>query len=224
MRRLLPAILLSTCGLLTLAGCDSEPPVARIIVVDQKVGLRDWPDSAYIANLDSVLAAEPVKHPDTVSTSIRLSAKKMDISKFPSMNAFKNNAAVSGKKEVKQEKETSDKNAAKQQALNQKKNPKEKEQTKPVEKKPTADKSKEDFATRFSNALTRLQSDPFNGSLYKTLTAKDGDDLFKLLKRAYGSGVSTLPRFYVMSGIKSVNRGVNLDQLNEGDKVKVPKL
>jgi hypothetical protein len=69
-----------------------------------------------------------------------------------------------------------------------------------------------------------LQSDPSNASLYKTVTANEGDDLFKLLKRTYGAGVQGLPRFYVLSALQSVNAGVMLEHLNAGDKVRVPRL
>ena len=82
----------------------------------------------------------------------------------------------------------------------------------------------ENFVAKFSNALSALQSDPSNKSLYKVVTANDGEDLFKLLRRTYGAGTQNLPRFYVLSSLQSVNPGVMLEHLNAGDKVRVPRL
>ena len=82
----------------------------------------------------------------------------------------------------------------------------------------------ENFVAKFSNALSALQSDPSNKGLYKVVTANDGEDLFKLLRRTYGAGTQNLPRFYVLSALQSVNPGVMLEHLNAGDKVRVPRL
>ena len=39
-----------------LSACNDERPVAKIIVVDQKMPLIEWPDSIYVNSLDSILA------------------------------------------------------------------------------------------------------------------------------------------------------------------------
>ena len=74
------------------------------------------------------------------------------------------------------------------------------------------------------NALGALQSDPTNTSKYKTVSAKDGENLFALLSRAYGQDATKLPRFYTLSTLQSVNPGVKLEHLNAGDQVRVPNL
>lgn len=86
------------------------------------------------------------------------------------------------------------------------------------------DNSAEVFMDKFTRALSALQSDPSNASLYKTVEAKADEDLFKLLRRTYGAGTQNLPRFYVLSALQSVNAGVSLEHLNAGDKVRVPRI
>ncbi|WP_283428934.1 hypothetical protein [Fibrobacter sp. UWB10] len=178
--------------------CGNETPMAKIIVTDQKMPLTEWPDSAYIASLDSILALEPIKKGADAEAKINMNVFDAPIFKLP--------GSVTGKKDATPKANHTGKSAGAKQA-------------------PTkTDNSAELFADKFATALSKLQSDPSNASLYKTVTANDGDDLFKLLKRTYGAGVQGLPRFYVLSALQSVNAGVMLEHLNAGDKVRVPKL
>ena len=180
--------------------CGNDAPVAKIIVTDQKMPLTEWPDSSYIAALDSILALEPIKKGGEAEAKINMNVFDAPVFKLP--------GSVTGKKDSPSKANLAGKSAGAKQA----------NAAKP------ADTSAEAFADRFSTALSKLQSDPSNASLYKTVTANDGDDLFKLLKRTYGAGVQGLPRFYVLSALQSVNAGVMLEHLNAGDKVRVPKL
>lgn len=182
-----------------LMGCGNDSPVAKIIVTDQKMPLTEWPDSAYIAGLDSILALEPIKKGADAEAKINMNVFDAPVFKLP--------GSVTGKKDATPKANHAGKSAGAKQANT-----------------PKADNSAELFADRFATALSKLQSDPSNASLYKTVTANDGDDLFKLLKRTYGAGVQGLPRFYVLSALQSVNAGVMLEHLNAGDKVRVPKL
>ncbi|WP_072800892.1 hypothetical protein [Fibrobacter sp. UWT2] len=182
-----------------LMGCGNDSPVAKIIVTDQKMPLTEWPDSAYIAGLDSILALEPIKKGADAEAKINMNVFEAPVFKLP--------GSVTGKKDATPKANHAGKSAGAKQANT-----------------PKADNSAELFADRFATALSKLQSDPSNASLYKTVTANDGDDLFKLLKRTYGAGVQGLPRFYVLSALQSVNAGVMLEHLNAGDKVRVPKL
>ncbi len=165
--------------------------------------LEEWPDSNYIASLDSILRLEPVKKgKDTADVSLKMNAFKAPTFQLP--------PSVTGSK-----------NTSKKPGMNKGKS------AKPG--KPSAEVAKpsnnaENFIGKFSNALSALQSDPSNKSLYKVVTANEGEDLFKLLKRTYGAGTQNLPRFYVLSALQSVNPGVMLEHLNAGDKVRVPKL
>jgi hypothetical protein len=84
-------------------------------------------------------------------------------------------------------------------------------------------KKAEAFSDKFVNAMSALQSDPNNASLYKMVTAND-EDLSKFLRRTYGAGSQTLPLFFAKSALQTVNPGINLDNLNAGDKVKVPRI
>ncbi len=179
--------------------CGNEPPVAKIIVTDQKMPLTEWPDSAYVAGLDSILALEPIKKNAETEANINMNVFEAPVFKLP--------GSVTGKKDATPKANHAGKSAGAKQANT-----------------PKADNSAELFADRFATALSKLQSDPSNASLYKTVTANEGDDLFKLLKRTYGAGVQGLPRFYVLSALQSVNAGVMLEHLNAGDKVRVPRL
>lgn len=200
MKRILMAIPLM------LMACGNDNTVAKFIVVDQKMPLTEWPDSAYIASLDSVLAAEPVKAKKEVDANLTMKGFKAPGFKLP--------PSVTGKPDPKKTAKGSSGNASASKKSNM-----------------LADKSNgngsgnaEQFANKFSDALSRLQSDPSNSSLYRTVEAKDGDDLFKLLRRTYGAGVQNLPRFYILSALQSVNAGVALEHLNAGDKVRIPKI
>ena len=179
--------------------CGNEPPMAKIIVTDQKMPLTEWPDSSYIASLDSILALEPIKKGADTEAKINMNVFEAPVFKLP--------GSVTGKKDATPKANHAGKSAGAKQANT-----------------PKADNSAEAFADKFATALSRLQSDPSNASLYKTVTANEGDDLFKLLKRTYGAGVQGLPRFYVLSALQSVNAGVVLEHLNAGDKVRVPKI
>ena len=182
---------------LILCACGNDTPSAKIIVTDQKMPLVEWPDSAYIAGLDSILALEPIKKTSENEANINMNVFEAPTFKLP--------GSVTGKKETKPN-HAGKSVAAKPQGT------------------PQADHSAEQFADRFANALAKLQSDPSNAGLYKVVEAKDGEDLFKLLKRTYGAGVQNLPRFYVLSALQSVNAGVVLEHLNAGDKVRVPRI
>ena len=165
----------------------------------QIMPLVEWPDSAYIASLDSILALEPITKGADAEAKINMNVFDAPIFKLP--------GSVTGKKDATPKANHAGKSAGAKQVNS-----------------PKTDNSAELFADRFATALSKLQSDPSNASLYKTVTANDGDDLFKLLKRTYGAGVQGLPRFYVLSALQSVNAGVVLEHLNAGDKVRVPKL
>ena len=183
-----------------LTACGNETPVAKVIVTDQKMPLTEWPDSAYIAGLDSILALEPIKKGAENEAKISMNTFEAPVFKLP--------GSVTGKKDPAPKANHAGKSAENRQANAAR----------------TADTSAEAFADKFTNALSKLQSDPSNAGLYKTVEARDGDDLFKLLKRTYGAGVQNLPRFYILSTLQSVNPGVMLEHLNAGDKVRVPRI
>ena len=193
--------LLLLCTLLLLA-CEKDHPVIKIIEVNKRMVLEEWPDSNYIASLDSILALEPVKKgKDSVDVNLTMNAFKAPVFKLPQSVTGKPNGSKNASTKPK-----NDRTAAKHS-----------QETKP-------DHSAENFVAKFSNALSALQSDPSNKNLYKVVTANEGDDLFKLLRRTYGGGTQNLPRFYVLSSLQSVNPGVALEHLSAGDKVRVPRL
>ncbi len=192
-------------GLSLLVGlftaCKSEAPVATLVVVNKKMPLVEWPDSLYIADLDSILALEPIKKKDKNQASIAMNTFKAPNFILPH--------SVTGKKPAGESKgnQGSRTGEAKQSTA-----------------KAARDNSAENFANTFTQALSALQSDPSNTKLYKVVESKDGEDLFQLLKRTYGAGAQSLPRFYVLSTLQSVNPGVMLEHLNAGDKVRVPRI
>lgn len=180
---------------LLLVACGNEAPVAKRIQIDKKMPLLAWPDENYIASIDSIIAAEKTKpSADTNKTKLALNTFKAPSFAVPQKNGNKQQAQKSPSKKG---------GAA---------------------SAPKSDNSAELFMDKFSKALSALQSDPSNASLYKTVEAKPDEDLFKLLRRTYGAGSQNLPRFYVLSALQSVNAGVSLEHLNAGDKVRVPRL
>ena len=198
--RVFSIFLASACAL-SLMSCSGEAPEATIIKIDEKKALLDWPDSLYVASLDSILALEPVKKTKEEKTNINFSSRKAPVFQLP--------ASVTGKKE-------STKHASQQSARGNA--PK-------AEKGETTNKGSnaEAFATRFTNALQALQSDPSNPKLFIMVSAKD-EDVFALMKRTYGAGSQSLPRFFVTASLKTLNPHVDLEQLKDSDKVKLPRL
>jgi hypothetical protein len=186
----------------SLCACNDERPVAKIIVVDQKMPLIEWPDSIYVNSLDSILALEPVKQKDPKeAVNLTFNSKNAPIFKLPS--------SVTGKKD--------EKKPAKSVSENRGMGLPSGREEKAFGKKAEA------FSDKFVNAMSALQSDPNNASLYKIVVANE-EDLSKLLRRTYGAGSQTLPLFFVRSALQTVNPGINLDNLNAGDKVKVPRI
>ena len=183
-----------------LMACGNDAPVAKVIVTDKKMPLIEWPDSNYVASLDSILALEPIKKGKETEANINMNVFEAPVFKLP--------GSVTGKKDSNPKANHAGKSAGSKQTNFPKQD----------------NASAEVFADKFATALSKLQSDPSNASLYKTVEAKDGDDLFKLLKRTYGNGVQSLPRFYILSTLQSVNAGVMLEHLNAGDKVRVPRI
>lgn len=178
---------------LLLIACGNEAPVAKKIEIDKKMPLLAWPDEHYIAMVDSLIKAEKV-YSNNDSNKTKLALNTFQAPSFAIPPKPGSKAQPKG-------------NVKKGNAATA----------------PKVDNSAEVFMDKFSKALSALQSDPSNASLYKTVEAKDGEDLFKLLRRTYGAGSQNLPRFYVLSALQSVNAGVSLEHLNAGDKVRVPR-
>ena len=204
-----PQSLLTTAIISLLAfftsACNDEKPVAKIIVVDKKMPLIEWPDSVYVNSLDSILALEPVAAPkkNTVVPNLYLDPQKF--------SAFKPPKNFPGNKEHKNTAQNSQNHHGKGLGL-----PSGREDN-------ISGKKAEAFSDKFLKAMSALQSDPNNSSLYKIVVAND-EDLSKFLRRTYGAGSLTLPLFFVRSSLQTVNPGINLEKLNAGDKVKVPRI
>lgn len=192
---------------LYLAACNDERPVAKVIVVDQKMPLIEWPDSIYVNSLDSILALEPIKKSANEKKDVNLTfnSKSAPVFKLPSSVTGKPEKKPAGKDMRKGTPEATGKGMP------------------PGREENAFGKKAEAFSDRFVNAMSALQSDPNNASLYKMVTAND-EDLSKLLRRTYGAGSQTLPLFFAKSALQTVNPGINLDNLNAGDKVKVPRI
>lgn len=185
----------------SLYACNDERPVAKIIVVDQKMPLIEWPDSIYVNSLDSILALEPVKKKDhKEDVNLTFNPHKAPVFKLPSSVTGKKDPPKQAEKVVNTKKPATDKLAGE------------------------SGKSAENFASKFMNAMSALQSDPNNTSLYRMVEVRDGEDLSKLLRRTYGAGSQALPGFFVKSALQTVNPGKDVDNLSAGDKVKVPKI
>lgn len=200
-------MLLCSLPCFLLLACGNDHPTIKIIQVNKKMALEEWPDSNYIASLDSILALEPVKKgKDSADVSLKMNAFKVPVFKLPPSVTGKPNNSKNAHSKGDSPKPKNDKSVAKNTQESK------------------SNHSAENFVAKFSNALSALQSDPSNKSLYKVVTVNDGEDLFKLLRRTYGAGTQNLPRFYVLSSLQSVNPGVMLEHLNAGDKVRIPRL
>lgn len=191
---------------LTISACESEPPKATIIVIDQKMPLIEWPDSIYVNSLDSILALEPVKKSadEKKDVNLSLNSRKAPVFNLPPSVTGKKESKKDAAKNIQKFQEAHAKGATQQSG------------------EPSGKKA-EAFGDKFVRAMSALQSDPNNASLYRIVTAND-EDLTSFLKRTYGAGSLTLPRFFVQSALQTINPGLNLEKLNAGDKVKVPRL
>jgi len=172
--------------LLILSACSSEERTP-VLALNSKIFLKEWPDSAYVQSIDSIIAAEPIKK--------QANEKKTNII----LNASPTNSAVSQTKP-----------------------------SKPIQQEASKPKSKaiqsESFMDRFANSISKWQSDPNNSALYKTISAKENEDVIELLARVYGKEAKKLPRFYTMSVLQSLNPGISMDKPGAGAQVRIPKL
>lgn len=184
---------LVSVGVLTLlAACGSDSSFEHL-EIGKKYVLLEWPDSAYVASLDSVLKAEPLKK-DTVDTRPNLV-----------LNAFKApSLALPGNSKDSKKAQTASKGTPKADT--------------PAKPKQAP------FAERFASAISKWQSDPSNKSLYINVTVKEGEDAMAALARTYGKEAKTLPRFYALSVLQSLNPGVSVEHPEAGQTLRLPRL
>lgn len=186
---------LASVGVLTfLTACGNDSSFEHLEIGKRYV-LTDWPDSAYVASLDSVLKAEPVKQGEEAKMNLVLN------------NSFKAPSLVGlpGSKTAKNAKPANNASNA----------PKADTPAKPKQAP---------FAERFASAISKWQSDPSNKSLYINITVKDGEDAIAALIRTYGKDAKTLPRFYALSVLQSLNPGVSVEHPEAGQTLRLPKL
>ena len=199
MKRKIFTLLFFSCAwgfLFTACGNENQ---ANRLQINQKYTLQSWPDSAYIADLDSILHAEPLKaNADSEKTELTIYSGTIPTITLPGQKSAKSQAAVKSHSK----KRTAPAGSTEKPAVH----------------------NAENFADAFMKALSELQSDPNNAAKYKTVSVKDGEDLFALLSRAYGKNAAKLPRFYTLSALQSVDPGVKLEHLTAGEAVRIPKL
>jgi len=200
-----------------LSACsENTAPVPRL-KLNYRYNLKAWPDKAYIASLDSVLKAEPVKK-DTSSagTEIAINTHQMPTFKLPSSRRILTQSELDGNAAGKAAAKKQTAGTAQTTAVQTVQTAKVKTQTGPA--------GAEAFADKFADALSKWQSDPTNVQLYKIVDADASEDLFHLLSRAYGKDATKLPRFFTLSSLQSVNPGVSVEHLKKGDAVRIPRL
>ena len=203
-----------------LSACsENTAPVPRL-KLNFRYNLKSWPDKAYIASLDSVLKAEPVKK-DTSSagTEIAINTHQMPTFKLPASRRILTQSEldgnVAGKAAKKQTAGTAQTTAGAPAAT---------ASAGTRIKMTTGSNEAEAFADKFASALSKWQSDPSNSQLYRVVNADASEDLFHLLSRAYGKDATKLPRFFTLSSLQSVNPGVSVEHLKKGDAVRIPRL
>jgi len=66
-----------------LNGCSSGDPSTYEAVVGKPYYLKEWPDSAYLANLDSIAAAEPVTAKEKAPTEVSVNPMMSPLKPIP---------------------------------------------------------------------------------------------------------------------------------------------
>jgi hypothetical protein len=172
------------------------------VVVGEKVYLKDFPDSLYMANLDSN-AGTVVDYsiPETANVAIGLNSHYTG--QIKTMNPFKN---TPGKK-AKVEQNTPATS------------------TTPItENAATPTKSSpEVFGRNFILKLDQLRNDPQNSKLKQSFIVSSEKSLKDVLKKVYGPQSSAIPEMVAIYNLKSLNEKINLNQLQSGDIVTLPK-
>ena len=195
----------AACALLA-AGCtDVRYDQYRTdLKTGDEVPLYEWPDSAYIAGIDAMLAAE-VLTDEARKAGVAIT---IDPRKPVPPPAGMGHAGIRGKTA---------------QELAEAKAP----ARKPAEAVRSAQPAKPAagprprFAEEFMAALDRMAADPRKG---RTAEPQAGERLEQLLVRQYGAEAKSLPLGVVKYQLKLMNPGVDLDDLRPGETVLLPRL
>ncbi len=182
---------------LLLAGCGEGKYALyrKELKNGDQVPLAEWPDQAYIDNLDEMLAAEPIPENarEKADVAMTLSNKPMQL---PTGLVPKSGSSSKSAGSVGSDAPGSQTNAA------------------------TGTTSAE-FVPKFLAGLEELARNPETaGSRHVEVQA--GEDLEQLLRRVYGPAASGLPISLVNSRLALANPGTDLRALAAGSRLVLP--
>ncbi len=85
--------------------------------------------------------------------------------------------------------------------------------------------SREEKSARFLNRLNEWSQDAENSAYYRTVSVREGQkSLRDVLRASYGSWTEDLPQSVIRFSLQALNREVDLENLHEGQMLRVPKL
>jgi len=194
-----------------VVGCD-EGKYAQFrhdLQVGSVVPLLTPPDSAYIANLDAMLAAEVLVDPERpqADVAMALSAKPMVMPRSGKGVGLGGGSPTG----------TTASNATAP-------NPLQHAVEKGVAARPVPGQPPQkvyEFVPGFMQALDRLVANPSSG---QSVRVQPGEDLEKLLRRHYGSAAGSLPLSVVRMQLSLANPGIDLEAIPPGAAVVLPHL
>ena len=174
-----------------------------------EVPLYEWPDSAYLANIDAMLAAEVLTdeaRKADVAITIR-PGRKIEPPKGIGHAGIKGMDA----EEIARMRSPAPKAAS----------PVRNDAPAPAAARP---KPRARFAEEFMAALEKMAADPRAKGVSQGVTALPGEQLKHLLVRQYGTDANRLPLGVVEYQLKLLNPGVDFGNLAPGESILLPRL
>ena len=168
-----------------------------------EVPLYEWPDSAYVAGIEAMLAAEVLTDEARKADVAITIDPRRPVAPPPGMG----HAGIQGMTA---------------QELAEAKAPVRKPAAAPADARPAKSAApRPRFAEEFMAALDRMAADPRKGRTAEPLA---GERLEQLLVRQYGPEAKGLPLGVVEYQLKLMNPGVDLKNLRPGETVLLPRL
>ena len=192
--------------LLAAAGCTDVryEQYRTTLKTGDEVPLYEWPDSAYIAGIDAMLAAEVLTD----------EARKADVAitidpRHPAVPPKgMGHAGLGGVPAPEFARPVADA-------------PKAERRTAAARSGNAPAQSRPHFAEEFLAALDKMAADPRKGVVAQPLA---GENLERLLVRQYGPEAKALPMGVVSYQLKLMNPGTDLERLVPGETVLLPRL
>lgn len=194
----------AVCALLASGCTDVRYDQYRTdLKTGDEVPLYEWPDSAYVAGIEAMLAAEVLTDEARKADVAITIDPRRPAAPPPGMG----HAGIQGMTA---------------QELAEAKAPVRKPAAAPADARPAKSAApRPRFAEEFMAALDRMAADPRKGRTAEPLA---GERLEQLLVRQYGPEAKGLPLGVVEYQLKLMNPGVDLKNLRPGETVLLPRL